>query len=1219
MRNHFMAAVVCALVPAAGWAQTNWNTNSSGFWNNNANWTANFPNGNGSQPRFGTLVTEDITVTLGQNITFGSVVFENFRGGYTLDGGNTNGMNQQPSGGTSLRVGAGALGGYTIKGMTNFAPNGVVTFANQSSFSTLQLENNYTLPGTLSGGGAGEGTIVLAGTNLSASQAVTLGAGRYKIRDVTALGGTGEFAVQGGAVIMGMDAPLDLSTKNFTSQGGENVYFGGDQAITMGNLVPGASSRFLYSSNSELVTIGDIGISSGNQQNSLRFFGTGDFLVRGSITNGGTNTRLVFIQTMGSSVTFAGTNSGINNVVLGSGELILDYSNNTGNKLPTGTNALYFGGGELTVLGNNSQGITQSVNGITDGSIDNANRRGASRFTVVSGTNQAAELDLNLISRSSSTLDFHLVTNGVSGAPTIKVANANNSRGILGGWATLNGNTWAVRDNTTSNIVGFTGYATSITADTNVTLAAGATAGPNANTSLHTLRFAEAGAANLNLGTGNVNIATGVGGILVTSNVGANDVTITQTGVGVLNLNAETVIQQHNTNGALVLDTRVGGGASLIKAGAGTLVLLRSNSMAGSVQLFEGTIQIGDDNALGTGQLNFRDFEGKATLEAINGARTIANGMGGVQTTGSSINYGVRFAGTNAMTFTAEANFGSDTRPDIITMDADAAVTFSNRVYLSDNANGARLILQGDGSGDLVFADSFRNNGQTAGGVVIDRTEGATYFNAINHISGSSQSVRVEEGILVLGTTSVVNQSTFTAVLTSNSAVIGVSDASGLVVGQRLVGTGIPGHAYITAIDGTNVTLRAAVSTNTTSTVTGAGASVVGSNAAFVAASGVLELGVNGVFQRPGGGSVVDANSSGAIGIGVTNFDQNLDFATLGNRAMWLGSGTGGRIVGGTITPGTNNAYRFGGGGNELVIEPAGYLTGACDVIVGESGLFKGDQTRITLAGNQDFTGRTFIRAGTLQLGEGGATGAIGTNTVYNDATLVFNRSNTYDFGNTMLGTGRVIQAGSGVANLTGANTYSGGTYVSNGTLLANNATGSATGTNFVNVYSGGALGGTGTIAGAVSVLAGGTMRPGNSPGTLAISNDLDLAAGSFAEFEINGTNAGQFDRVVGILDLDYGGTLTLNIGMAVVGGESWDLFDFGFQTNAFAAVNLTNLYSGAFSLAGDLWTLNDGSFDWSFNEVDGILSVAVIPEPSTVGMLLMGGLALLAGCRRRR
>src|SRR5256885_2578408 len=74
------------------------------------------------------------------------------------------------------------------------------------------------------------------------------------------------------------------------------------------------------------------------------------------------------------------------------------------------------------------------------------------------------------------------------------------------------------------------------------------------------------------------------------------------------------------------------------------------------------------------------------------------------------------------------------------------------------------------------------------------------------------------------------------------------------------------------------------------------------------------------------------------------------------------------------------------------------------------------------------------IGAGTLALGNGGASGSIVGNVIDN-GTFAINRCDAFTFGNVISGTGAFQQNGTGTTIFTGANTYTGTTTISAGTL----------------------------------------------------------------------------------------------------------------------------------------------------------------------------------------
>ncbi|MBW5831841.1 autotransporter-associated beta strand repeat-containing protein, partial [Yersinia kristensenii] len=119
-------------------------------------------------------------------------------------------------------------------------------------------------------------------------------------------------------------------------------------------------------------------------------------------------------------------------------------------------------------------------------------------------------------------------------------------------------------------------------------------------------------------------------------------------------------------------------------------------------------------------------------------------------------------------------------------------------------------------------------------------------------------------------------------------------------------------------------------------------------------------------------------------------------------------------------------------------------------VISGSGSLVKAGNDVLTLTGNNTFTGDTTISAGTLQIGNGGTTGAIAGN-IINNSVLSFNRSGILAYDGVISGSGSLVKTGNSMLILTGDNTFTGDTTISAGTLVVgNNTTGSVAG-NIIN------------------------------------------------------------------------------------------------------------------------------------------------------------------------
>lgn len=196
----------------------------------------------------------------------------------------------------------------------------------------------------------------------------------------------------------------------------------------------------------------------------------------------------------------------------------------------------------------------------------------------------------------------------------------------------------------------------------------------------------------------------------------------------------------------------------------------------------------------------------------------------------------------------------------------------------------------------------------------------------------------------------------------------------------------------------------------------------------------------------------------------------------------------------------------------------------------------------------------TTITTGTLQIGNGGATGTLGSGSVTNNAALVFNRSGNFNLTNAIGGTGTLAQSGSNIITISSANTYSGATTINSGVLrvTANEALG--TGAAGTTVNSGGQLrfagvsyttaealtlngiGGDGngalvnvsgasSYAGQVTVASNSTIRNTGSSldlnGALQINSSTTLTVAGTGPTYVNGTGSG-----TGAVSVDSGATL---------------------------------------------------------------------------------------------
>ena len=197
-----------------------------------------------------------------------------------------------------------------------------------------------------------------------------------------------------------------------------------------------------------------------------------------------------------------------------------------------------------------------------------------------------------------------------------------------------------------------------------------------------------------------------------------------------------------------------------------------------------------------------------------------------------------------------------------------------------------------------------------------------------------------------------------------------------------------------------------------------------------------------------------------------------------------------------------------------------------------------------TGTGNQNWT----IAGGTLQLGNGGTSGAIAGNIVDN-GTFAIDRSDTYIFGGNISGTGSFVQMGTGTTVLTGASSYTGPTNLTAGILQAGAAnvfapassftisTGAVLNLNSFNQTIG-SLGGAGNVMlGSAILTAGGNNA--NTTFSGAISGSGGLTKAGSGTLILSGSNGytGVTNINGGTLEVD--GAITSSSNVTVNGGAS--------------------------------------------------------------------------------
>ncbi len=1073
-------------------------------------------------------------------------------------------------GGVGLRTWNATSGTWDVLSTNNFAEGDLkfasgdtVAFNNPSANSVVNLVGSL-MPTSISVANTNAYTFSGTGSLAGASSLTKSGTGTLTLSNTTANTYTGGTTIQGGVLSLGTGGTgADTSTASALGTGTVAIESGATLRLWIQN-----SNTFSIANNLSInggTLLGEDGI----------------YNMTGAVAVGASGATFQ-ANWSGKTLTLSNTISGAGPVTISNGP-----SSTAGTVIFSGVNT-YTGNTAITSGTLEIGGAGQLNSGAYAGTISNA---GTLRFNssanqslsgVISGTG-------SLVKNGTGTLTLN-AANTYSGGTTVNTGTlVVGNTGATNGRVTLNGGNVNIANGVTYNVDGGLTFAS----NTNAIL------GTVSGTA--TLRGFDVNSADVIVNTGvnatiasTVTTATNTYGIRYDVN-GTGTLTyggaITGNGSAGSAVNAGTMIQGDSTaiwkrgTGDLILT-----GVSTFTAGSGNAV---TSVQDGRVILSGGNDRFPTNSAVYLGATN--NTSGKLVLNGI--SQTIT---------------GLTNIGTGA----GNAVVGGNAVLSTLTIDNSKNYTFGGRIGgTGANENNIALVKSGSGVLTLSGANTYTGNTLVSGGT-LDVTgsiaAGSTItIGTAGRLTGTGtiggNVIVTGNGVValtgagnILGTLGVsggtwTNSGSVSGAITSSSNSFTIDNGATItaggglnVIGGTLAGTGtFNGDVSYTSSDSSDF-----------------GGVIAGTNKSLTMNA------PNATFTLRGANTYTGATTINGGTLEVIGSTSSASAVSVGTAGALAGSGT----IGGDVTLTGNGVIALTGAGN----------IGGSLSVTGGNWNGTGSVTGVVNSSSDTFTigsGANLTTTGGLNVGGGSLAG---TGTITGSVNYESNLNSV--FGGTIAGTGSTltVDAAGSKLTLSGSSTYTGGTNVLAGTLLVNNTTGSGTGTGDVTVASGATLGGTGSIAGNVTVE--GQLSPGASIESLDIGGDLVFAANSTLLYELDSLNLnGDLLNAAG--DLLIGSNVTLNLQELASGSLA---LNSKLTMISYAGTWDNSTFSGF----GDDSTFQLGTNNWriNYNDVLGgsnfsggnyskfvTLTVVAVPEPSSLLLGLAGGIAVLQQVRRRR
>ncbi|EJX0190326.1 fibronectin-binding autotransporter adhesin ShdA [Salmonella enterica] len=385
------------------------------------------------------------------------------------------------------------------------------------------------------------------------------------------------------------------------------------------------------------------------------------------------------------------------------------------------------------------------------------------------------------------------------------------------------------------------------------------------------------------------------------------------------------------------------------------------------------------------------------------------------------------------------------------TFTVDAGSTFTVTSELDETTatsdwNGSKLTKQGDGT--LILSNTGNDYGDTEidGGILAAKDAAAL---------GTGDVTIAESATLAL------SQGTLDNNVTGEGQIVKSGSDELMVTGDNTYSGG-------TTISGGTLTADHADSLGT-GAVANSGVLQVGegelentlSGSGSLVKTGTGELTLSGDNTYSGGTTITggtltadhadslgsgDIDNSGVLKVGEGDLENTLSgsgsLVKTGTGELTLSGGNdysgGTTIIGGTLTADHADSLGTGAVANSGVLQVGeGELE---NTLSGSGSLVKTGTGELTLSGDNSYSGGTTIIGGTLTADHADS---LGTGAVANSGVLQVGEG---ELENTLSGSGSLVKTGTGELTLSGDNSYSGGTTIDDGVLIADHADSLGTG-----------------------------------------------------------------------------------------------------------------------------------------------------------------------------